>query len=93
MMVRTWARDNIQKAKLFAEHLANTFQLHIRQTADEYLPKINNKYKAKIKTVTLTEVLNEIAKNLSSKKAPGYDLITGQMMKELQREESLKSST
>jgi hypothetical protein len=35
----TWARDNIQKAKLFAEHLANTFQPHLRQTADEYLSK------------------------------------------------------
>ena len=35
----TWTRDNIQKAKLFAEHLANTFQPHLRQTADEYLSK------------------------------------------------------
>jgi hypothetical protein len=71
----TWARDNIQKAKLFAEHLANTFQPHLRQTADEYFPKINNKNKAKIKPVTPTEVLKEIAKHLSSKKAPGYYLI------------------
>ena len=36
-----------------------------------------------LKPVTPKEVANELAKNLSSKKAPGYDLITGQIMKEL----------
>lgn len=65
------------------EHLANTFQPHPRQTADEYLPRTDNRDETQLKPVTQKKIANEIAKNLSSKKAPGYDLIIGQVMKEL----------
>lgn len=37
--MRHW-REKIQNAELFAEHLTNTFQPHLRQTKDEYIPKL-----------------------------------------------------
>lgn len=56
-------RDNAQKAQLFAAYLANTFQPHVRQTADEYVCQINNKDETNLKPETTKEVSSEIDKN------------------------------
>ena len=80
-----WARESAQKAELFAQYLASTFQPHLRQTADEYIPPISNRDETRVRPVTPEEVGSEIDKNVNSKKAPGYDLITGRIMKELPR--------
>lgn len=86
----TWARENEQKAELFAEHLANIFQPYLRQTAEENIPVTNNEDETPITLVTPAEVSNEITKNISSKKSPGFDLITGQILKELPRKGIVK---
>jgi hypothetical protein len=43
-----------------------------------------------IKLVTATEVKNEINNNINSKKAPGFDLITGEVLQQLPRKAILK---
>lgn len=45
--------------------------------------------KRQIKFVTMKELTNQINNNLS-KKAPGYDLITGNILKELSRKGLVK---
>ncbi len=77
-----WARSSKQKADLFARHLEETFQPLSRQTADENVNPMNRSDELEIQPVTLQELKGEI-KNLNMRKAPGYDLITGQIIKEL----------
>jgi hypothetical protein len=86
----TWARMNEQKAELFAEHLTDTFQPYPQQTAEENIPATNNEDETPITLVTPAEVSKEITKNISIKKAPGFDLITGQILKELPRKGIVK---
>lgn len=80
----------MQKAELFAEHLAWNLQPYPTHRADDYLPKTNYSVKMKLKSVIPTEVENEIFENLSSKKAPVYDRITAEIMEELPRNEFIK---
>jgi len=79
----TWARSARQKADLFATYLEETFQLLPRQTADEDITPISKNDEQDIPPVTLQELEREIKTNLNVKKAPGYDLITGQILKAL----------
>lgn len=80
---RTWARSDKQKADLFAAHLAETFKPFPRQTMDENINLTNVNADADgISPVTFSELESEI-KNLKTRKAPGFDLITGQVVKQL----------
>lgn len=79
----TWARSDKQKADLFAKHLEETFQPLPRQTADENITPVARVDNIAIQTITLHELKEVINKQLNSRKAPGYDLITGQIIKEL----------
>lgn len=79
----SWARSAKEKAAIFAEHLENTFQPPQRQTDDECTMLIKKNDSLEIQPATLQEIKNEIKNNLSAKKAPGYDLITGQVLKQL----------
>ena len=81
----TWAASDIQKAKLFAEHMANTFKPHAPQTTQEIINTTRNADKTKIKLTTPNEVATEIRTNINPKKTPGYDQISGIMLKELPR--------
>lgn len=47
------------------------------------LEEIHNNITEEITPVTPREVAEEIESNLSPKKAPGFDLITGQILKQL----------
>lgn len=80
----TWARNNKEKAETFAEHLAQIFQPN-DQNADPTLEEVTNQEKEGITLVTPKEVVNEIKTNISSKKAPGFDLISGEVLKALPR--------
>lgn len=79
-----WAVSNEQKAARFAQHLEETFKqtdipicdLHREQ---ESLVQEDRE----IKLVTPKEVSKEIKDNISPKKSPGFDLITGEIMKNL----------
>jgi hypothetical protein len=80
----------IQKAQRFAEHLEHIFQLHESQeekvmTTEDIAPKNED-----IKLVTTTEAKNEIKNNMNPKKAPGFDLITGEVLRQLPRKTILK---
>jgi hypothetical protein len=84
----TWASSNVGKALAFAKHLANVFQPHpsenqpeeeealmqLRETPFQLEPPINRLKQAEVQ---------EIISSLNPKKSPGYDLITGQILKEL----------
>jgi hypothetical protein len=84
----TWARSKVEKADVFAEHLANVFQLHpsenepeeeealkqLLQTPYQLEPPIN-----RLKRAEVQEVIN----SLNPKKSSGYDIITGKILKEL----------
>lgn len=79
-----WARRDKEKSEIFADHLANTFQPH-SPTGMEEIPQVTSHDGATIKSITIAEVASTIRNNLSTKKAPGYDLITAQILKELPR--------
>lgn len=79
----TWARSPHEKVNVFAEYLEETFQPSSRQTSDENITLVQKNDRKEIKKVTLQELKNEIKYNISARKSPGYDLITGQILKEL----------
>lgn len=79
-----WARDNKQKAELFAEHLAEIFTPNPGQVNLD-ITNIENQRTENITPVTPKEIADEIKTNLNPKKAPGFDLITGEILKHLPR--------
>lgn len=78
-----WIRNPKEKAELFASHLEETFQPNSRLTADENVTIVTKTDEVNIRPVSMQELNYEIQNNLNPKKAPGYDLITGQIIKEL----------
>ena len=79
-----WARNNSQKAEVFAEHLAGIFTPN-QSDENVTLDAIYNSRTETIPPVTPKEVADEIKYNMSSKKAPGFDLITGEILKQIPR--------
>lgn len=77
----SWAKSNKEKAEIFAEHLADIFQPNVG-ASDIDVDNITNNYDNSIPLVTRKELLKEI-KSLKLKKAPGFDLITAQVLKNL----------
>lgn len=77
----SWAKSNNEKAELFAEHLADIFQPH-SIASDIDVDNITNNYENSIPLIRRNELINEI-KSLKVKKAPGFDLITAQVLKNL----------
>lgn len=78
-----WATNSMQKANLFAKYLAGVFSPFPKSTDQENISSLDRNDKKDIQFVTLKELKNMIRCNISAKKSPGYDLITGQIMKEL----------
>lgn len=84
-----WAKGDKEKADLFAEHLEETFKPFDGQPLIEG-PNDNTAFdNYKIKAVSLSELRNTI-RNLKNNKAPGYDLITGEILKELPKKALVK---
>lgn len=86
----TWAKTDREKAEAFANHLQTVFQPLNMAPNNNYNKRINAflkermpNHKLKIPHVTLKEVKKTITHNLSPNKAPGYDLITGYVIKQL----------
>lgn len=78
-----WARNNSDKAETFAEHLESRF---ISNLGSNELPELrSNDYEDMIPLVTPKEIAEEIRTNLNSKKAPGFDMITGTILKKIQK--------
>jgi hypothetical protein len=78
-----WATSAKQKVEIFAAHLEETFKPIDKQTEEENIFRFDKQDNVEIATVSLRELKNEIKTNLSSKKSPGYDLITGDIIKNL----------
>jgi hypothetical protein len=77
----TWAWNNKEKAENFADHLEKTFQPHEKRTMD-ILQRIEEALNQIIPLITPTEILIAINNNINPKKAPGFDLITGEILKQ-----------
>lgn len=75
---------------MFADHLEKTFQPLLLQTEQENTLPIDTGEDCEIKYATPKEVKNEIELNISIRKAPGLDLITGKILKELPRKAIVK---
>lgn len=83
----TWARDNKEKAEIFAKHLCDVFKPN--DTVQPPNPEIRdfldspNQLSLPIQSFTPSEVSKFIKTELKPFKAPGYELITGKILKEL----------
>lgn len=84
-----WARKPQQKADLFADHLAKVF--HPNESMDDEFDNevdtfLNQEFQMDLppKPVTVREVWRTI-KELKDRKAPGFDLITKEIIKQLPR--------
>jgi hypothetical protein len=78
-----WAKSAKEKAEAFANYLEQTFQHYTAQNNSMSKEEYNNQDDEKIPLVTPKEFANEIKVNLNPKKAPGYDLITDELLKNL----------
>lgn len=83
-----WARDGKQKAELFATHLENTF--HPNEELEEVEQPEILPENQEIDIVSPKEVAKEIRDNINPKKAPGFDLITGEILKQLPKKGIVK---
>ncbi|KAF2883649.1 hypothetical protein ILUMI_22521, partial [Ignelater luminosus] len=84
-----WARGNKGKADEFANHLEKVFSTN--QEAPEEIQQLDeNLEDFKIELTTPKEVKTETKKNISAKKAPGFDLVIGAVLKELPRKGIIK---
>uniref|UniRef100_A0A2A4K8E7 Reverse transcriptase domain-containing protein n=1 Tax=Heliothis virescens TaxID=7102 RepID=A0A2A4K8E7_HELVI len=84
-----WAKGPLEKAELFAKHLSQVFVPNtsvMKDFEDQIDAFINSDQQLSlpIKPVTPRE-LSFFIKQLGKKKAPGYDLITGEIMHHLPR--------
>lgn len=90
-----WAKNNEQKAKRFAEHLEAIFQPN--EGESDVIPSLNENIlleeEEHIKLVTPREVVSEIKRNISPRKSPGYDLISGEILRNLPKKATVKLTT
>lgn len=92
----TWAKCDKDKADTFAAHLSQVFTPNLRLVNVEDEVTIHNLLKTQqpIRTLkpTNSREIKQTIKSIKTKKAPGYDLITSEILKELP-EESLRYIT
>lgn len=76
----TWAKSNSEKAKLFSEHLENTFTPN--PSSNSTILENVMQDSTQIASATASEIELEI-KSLKRNKSPGFDLITSEVLIEL----------
>lgn len=81
----SWARSNEQKANTFAEHLVEIFKPNSEDTDEEWVTNYINHESQTILPTTINEVHKIISSSIDPKKSPGFDLITGKILRELPR--------
>lgn len=77
----TWARSDKEKADVFADHLAEIFTPN-DINSDFTIGRLENNFDTNINPITKNEIIHEI-KKLKLNKAPGFDLITADILKNL----------
>ena len=91
-----WASSNEQKATRFAEYLEKVFSPNKEdEESKRLLPDVlgqenQENDESRIRLTTLKEVKSEIKNNINIKKAPGFELITGEILKQLPRKALVK---
>lgn len=86
---RSWARTDDEKAQVFAEHLSKVFTPHPSEDTTDSLNQLRQFLEAPhqmsppISAFSPKEVLHIIHKKLAIRKAPGFDLITCEVLREL----------
>lgn len=85
----SWARNNQQKATQFSEYLENIFQPNPAEDSEGRLDAIGLD-SLDIPLVTLKEIKLEIKMSTGLRKAPGFDLITGRILREIPRQALVK---
>lgn len=86
----TWARNNKQKADTFAIHLESIFHPHDSDLDESPLDDFISVDNLDISPTSLGEIKKIIKDCISAKKAPGFDLITGNILKNLTRKSLVK---
>ena len=86
----SWAKSTLEKAAAFSRYFSEVFKPFLPDPQADDDDIINylespNQMSLPIKSFKPSEVTNVIRNEISSKKAPGYDLITGKILKELPR--------
>lgn len=83
----SWAKSSVEKSEVFLNHFENVFKPNLinGNNNDGILEYLNspNQLSLPITSFRLPEVIDIIKKELKPNKAPGYDLITGRVLKEL----------
>lgn len=86
-----WIKSNQEKADAFARYLADIFRPNPGDPEEEPLEEVPlTDHGTGIPPVTVKEVQKTILNEINPKKAPGYDLITGQILKNLPRKALVK---
>ena len=84
-----WASNSQEKANTLADHLEQVFQPNpcdnpeLKDEIEKEISEVHFLPEVKIKKVTYEEVFNEIKYKTKIKKAPGFDLIGGIIVKQL----------
>lgn len=86
---RQWAKNNEEKAQAFADHLVNVFQPNVAAQEDLEIEGNIMQENQELMNVSVEEVRKEI-KLMNAKKTPGFDLITGLVLKHLPRKALIK---
>jgi len=85
----SWAKDCKDKAETFASYFEAVFKPHnLNSNIEHDIHEFNdspNQLDMPIKPFTPSDINKVIKYDLNAKKAPGYDLITGTVLKELPR--------
>ena len=86
----TWAKSAVDKTKEFAKYFSQVFEGHSAIHGEELAEIMTtldspNQLELPIKYFSTKEIRDTIKKAVPCKKAPGYDHITGQLLKELPR--------
>lgn len=85
----TWAKSNEQKALRFSEYLQDVFKPNSEDVEESIILEITQESE-EITFTTPAEIKREIKENINPNKAPGFDLITGQILKEFPKKAIVK---
>lgn len=86
-----WIKNNQGKADLFADYLEKIFTPNPPERGESPLPEIpTREIDIEIQPVTTNEIIKTIKNEINCKKAPGFDYITGEILKNLPRKVIVK---
>ena len=84
-----WAGSNSKKVEAFANHLEQVYPSEFDYTELD-VPSKKRLEEETTKPTIPKEVFKEIKRNLNAEKAPGYNLISGTVMKQLSKKGLVK---